>query len=221
MEWKEVSDNVYWNSQASEQVPVVYISKDTEMTHLSDSTKTCENMVTRAQEEPAHQENKNVLKNYIDDFVDRSTLHGLQCAYGAHSKLRRSIWTLMILASTVCLIGLYSSCFSKYMQYPVQTKTSYVKANRATFPAVTLCNVNRYTKISGVEGYSAQNLTAQVWDILNITQNNFAEAVDRVLHQINDMLVECVWRASNSCSYQNFSVAYTRFGKCYTFNAGK
>ncbi|XP_051970909.1 acid-sensing ion channel 1C isoform X1 [Xyrauchen texanus] len=49
---------------------------------------------------------------------------------------------------------------------------------------------------------------------------NTTEVIDRLGHQLEDMLLECRFRGEN-CTYKNFTPIYTRYGKCYTFNSGQ
>ncbi|KAG7455288.1 hypothetical protein MATL_G00254920 [Megalops atlanticus] len=49
---------------------------------------------------------------------------------------------------------------------------------------------------------------------------NTTEMIDRLGHQLEDMLLECKFQGEN-CTYKNFTPIYTRYGKCYTFNSGQ
>ncbi|XP_066573547.1 acid-sensing ion channel 1C-like [Amia ocellicauda] len=50
-------------------------------------------------------------------------------------------------------------------------------------------------------------------------QVNTTEMINRLGHQIEDMLLECKFQGEN-CTFRNFTPIYTRYGKCYTFNSG-
>ncbi|XP_052398135.1 acid-sensing ion channel 1C isoform X1 [Carassius gibelio] len=50
-------------------------------------------------------------------------------------------------------------------------------------------------------------------------QHNTTEMIDRLGHQLEDMLLDCRFRGEN-CTHKNFTPIYTRYGKCYTFNSG-
>ncbi|XP_065114669.1 acid-sensing ion channel 1C isoform X3 [Paramisgurnus dabryanus] len=50
-------------------------------------------------------------------------------------------------------------------------------------------------------------------------QINTSEMIDRLGHQLDEMLLECKFRGEN-CTSKNFTPIYTRYGKCYTFNSG-
>ncbi|KAI1887260.1 hypothetical protein AGOR_G00188180 [Albula goreensis] len=46
------------------------------------------------------------------------------------------------------------------------------------------------------------------------------EFMDRLSHQLDDMLLSCKYRGEE-CGPQNFSSVFTRYGKCYMFNAAE
>ncbi|XP_015217554.1 acid-sensing ion channel 2 isoform X1 [Lepisosteus oculatus] len=46
------------------------------------------------------------------------------------------------------------------------------------------------------------------------------EFMDRLGHQLDDMLLSCKYRGE-ICGPQNFSSVFTRYGKCYMFNSGE
>uniref|UniRef100_A0AAQ4S7V3 Acid-sensing ion channel 1 n=1 Tax=Gasterosteus aculeatus aculeatus TaxID=481459 RepID=A0AAQ4S7V3_GASAC len=48
---------------------------------------------------------------------------------------------------------------------------------------------------------------------------NMREFYDRTGHDINDMLLACHFHGTE-CRAEDFKVVFTRYGKCYTFNAG-
>ncbi|XP_059425076.1 acid-sensing ion channel 1-like isoform X5 [Carassius carassius] len=49
---------------------------------------------------------------------------------------------------------------------------------------------------------------------------NMREFYDRTGHDIKEMLLSCYFRGVE-CSPEDFSVIFTRYGKCYTFNSGQ
>ncbi|XP_028675304.1 acid-sensing ion channel 2 isoform X1 [Erpetoichthys calabaricus] len=46
------------------------------------------------------------------------------------------------------------------------------------------------------------------------------EFLDRLGHQLDDMLLSCKYRGE-ACGPHNFSSVFTRYGKCYVFNSGQ
>ncbi|XP_023691357.1 acid-sensing ion channel 2 isoform X1 [Paramormyrops kingsleyae] len=51
-------------------------------------------------------------------------------------------------------------------------------------------------------------------------EGTILEFMDRLGHQLDDMLLYCKFRGE-PCGPQNFSAVFTRYGKCYTFNAAE
>ncbi|XP_078501155.1 acid-sensing ion channel 2 [Lissotriton helveticus] len=47
-----------------------------------------------------------------------------------------------------------------------------------------------------------------------------ADFMDRLGHQLDDMLLSCKYRGE-TCGPHNFSSVFTRYGKCYMFNSGQ
>ncbi|XP_053870591.1 acid-sensing ion channel 2-like [Malaclemys terrapin pileata] len=47
-----------------------------------------------------------------------------------------------------------------------------------------------------------------------------ADFMDRLGHQLEDMLLSCKYRGE-LCGPQNFSAVFTKYGKCYMFNSGE
>ncbi|XP_051627352.1 acid-sensing ion channel 1 isoform X3 [Manacus candei] len=122
-----------------------------------------------------------------------------------------------------------------------------VAATRLTFPAVTFCNLNefRFSRVTKNDLYHAGELLALLnnrYEIpdtqtaderqLEILQDkanfrnfkpkpfNMLEFYDRAGHDIREMLLSCFFRGEQ-CTPEDFKVVFTRYGKCYTFNAGQ
>lgn len=78
-------------------------------------------------------------------FVFRTKVHGLRYVFAADkSRTQRFIW---LLAICVCLALLFVWSWNRLLyllSFPVVTKIYMVWANDMTFPAVTLCNQNRF-----------------------------------------------------------------------------
>ncbi|XP_078381087.1 acid-sensing ion channel 1-like [Oculina patagonica] len=126
-----------------------------------------------------------------------------------------------------------SKLLRKYFSYSVTTKVSLEYEGTPEFPAVTVCNFNRFKRsvviakgydelLSKFEkksfGLQAENDTI---DLSNYTADfNFTELNLIAGHQINDTLLGCVW-SGQMCDYRNFTPVLTDMGLCHTFNSGK
>ncbi|NXM66999.1 ASIC1 protein, partial [Serilophus lunatus] len=184
----------------------------------------------------------------IQAFASSSTLHGLSHIFSYERlSLKRVVWALCFLASLALLALVCTNRIQYYFLYPHVTKLDEVAATRLTFPAVTFCNLNefRFSRVTKNDLYHAGELLALLnnrYEIpdtqtadekqLEILQDkanfrnfkpkpfNMLEFYDRAGHDIREMLLSCFFRGEQ-CTPEDFKVVFTRYGKCYTFNAGQ
>ncbi|XP_065510502.1 acid-sensing ion channel 1 isoform X1 [Caloenas nicobarica] len=184
----------------------------------------------------------------IQAFASSSTLHGLSHIFSYERlSLKRVVWALCFLGSLALLALVCTNRIQYYFLYPHVTKLDEVAATRLTFPAVTFCNLNefRFSRVTKNDLYHAGELLALLnnrYEIpdtqtadekqLEILQDkanfrnfkpkpfNMLEFYDRAGHDIREMLLSCFFRGEQ-CAPEDFKVVFTRYGKCYTFNAGQ
>ncbi|KAM6308073.1 acid-sensing ion channel 1 isoform 2-T2 [Podargus strigoides] len=184
----------------------------------------------------------------IQAFASSSTLHGLSHIFSYERlSLKRVVWALCFLGSLALLTLVCTNRIQYYFLYPHVTKLDEVAATRLTFPAVTFCNLNefRFSRVTKNDLYHAGELLALLnnrYEIpdtqtadekqLEILQDkanfrnfkpkpfNMLEFYDRAGHDIREMLLSCFFRGEQ-CNPEDFKVVFTRYGKCYTFNAGQ
>uniref|UniRef100_A0A8V0ZVE1 Acid-sensing ion channel 1 n=1 Tax=Gallus gallus TaxID=9031 RepID=A0A8V0ZVE1_CHICK len=184
----------------------------------------------------------------IQAFASSSTLHGISHIFSYERlSLKRVVWALCFMGSLALLALVCTNRIQYYFLYPHVTKLDEVAATRLTFPAVTFCNLNefRFSRVTKNDLYHAGELLALLnnrYEIpdtqtadekqLEILQDkanfrnfkpkpfNMLEFYDRAGHDIREMLLSCFFRGEQ-CSPEDFKVVFTRYGKCYTFNAGQ
>ncbi|XP_061442893.1 acid-sensing ion channel 3 isoform X2 [Rhineura floridana] len=183
----------------------------------------------------------------LQAFASASSLHGVShiFAYGSLS-FRRMVWTLFFLGSLGLLALVCMERIAYFFTYPQVTKLDEVTVPSLTFPAVTICNLNgfRFSKITRNDLYHVGDLLALLSSRHEISNAhladpetlaalqekasfrgfkalpfNMAEFYNRTGHDLGEMLWQCTFRGVN-CSASNFTVIFTRLGKCYTFNSG-
>uniref|UniRef100_A0A803XUJ6 Acid sensing ion channel subunit 1 n=1 Tax=Meleagris gallopavo TaxID=9103 RepID=A0A803XUJ6_MELGA len=121
-----------------------------------------------------------------------------------------------------------------YLEYHHVTLLSEEDSPEMTFPAVTFCNINR-VRVSQLShedllylaplvdyepGMELGFVPAQFssWD--EDEPLNLHGFFNRTCHQLEDMLLSCSYRGEQ-CGPGDFVAVFTRYGKCYTFNAGQ
>nr|ACE77659.1 transmembrane protein 198 (predicted) [Sorex araneus] len=163
-------------------------------------------------------------------FASSSTLHGLARACGPGPRgLRRTLWALALLTSLAAFLYQAAGLARGYLTRPhLVAVDPAVPAPVAGFPAVTLCNINRFrhSALSDADIFHLANLTGLPPKDrdghraagLRYPEPDMVDILNRTGHQLADMLKSCNF-SGHRCSASNFSVVYTRYGKCYTFNA--
>uniref|UniRef100_A0A4W3JP81 Uncharacterized protein n=1 Tax=Callorhinchus milii TaxID=7868 RepID=A0A4W3JP81_CALMI len=172
------------------------------------------------------------------DFMKRSKLHGIKYIFTRRATThRRMLWVLTFLVS-VCLFLIWSLNRVNYLlSHPMLTKVHMMWPQILTYPAVTLCNQNflRHNKMTSKDRESLgrwldlspaprpasrrRRLSSHQYFPPTDQEVNTTELVDRLSHQIQDMLLACRFQGQ-ICAAHNFTSIFTRNGKCYTFNSG-
>ncbi|XP_055047944.2 acid-sensing ion channel 2 isoform X2 [Misgurnus anguillicaudatus] len=163
------------------------------------------------------------------------------------SASRRLLWTAALLASLVLLVLESAERLAYFLSYPHVTSVDAVVSGSLVFPAVTVCNLNayRFTRLTQNDLYHAGELLALLDVHLQIPDPHLAEPhvlaflteksnfsnyrpkpfsmrefTERVGHDLKEMMLYCRFQGQE-CSHQDFKTVFTRYGKCYTFNAAE
>lgn len=81
-------------------------------------------------------------------FVANTTVHGLRYVFESPSRFRRMLWLLLLLGATGIYVYLVKESVAKYYSNPVSIEFTEIipEKGELTFPAVTICNLNRFVK---------------------------------------------------------------------------
>ena len=105
------------------------------------------NSSTNSQKEKVETE-KTSLSSKWKVFASNTTLHGLRYVFqNGFSIVRRVTWLIFLCAAASCYTYLSSQSFEKFMSRPIKTVISQeTPSDGLKFPAVTICNLNRFMK---------------------------------------------------------------------------
>ncbi|XP_072040784.1 acid-sensing ion channel 1C-like [Amphiura filiformis] len=162
-----------------------------------------------------------------------TTFHGLSSiADKSKPTWLRIAW---ILAVATCMgVCIWQICLRFEALYDINTIVSSVYPNELEFPAVTICNFNRYRTSQirpedlpfirytqfAVENYDLDLESWHDYPDYNTTFN-FTEFTNRAGFILDDdTLLDCNWRGKE-CFAENFTHVFTSYGNCWTFNSGK
>ncbi|KAB0399325.1 hypothetical protein E2I00_003146, partial [Balaenoptera physalus] len=149
-------------------------------------------------------------------FASTSTLHGLgrACGPGPHG-LRRTLWALALLTSLAAFLYQATGLARGYLTRPhLVVMDPAAPAPVAGFPAVTLCNINRFrhSALSDADIFHLANLTGLPPKDrdghraagLRYPEPDMVDILNRTGHQLADMLKSCNF-SGHHCSASNFS----------------
>ncbi|NXS68887.1 ASI4A protein, partial [Pandion haliaetus] len=164
-------------------------------------------------------------------FASASTLHGLGhiCRSGQLG-VRQTLWAFAFLASLAFFLYQAAKSALLYLEHPHVMALDEEAIREMVFPAITICNINRYrhSALTDADIFHLANMTGlppkdrdghKATDLL-YPDPDMADIVNRTGHQLDDMLKSCNFSGEN-CSSRDFTVVYTRYGKCYTFNGDR
>lgn len=188
-------------------------------------------------------------KDILYNFSQSTTMHGVQFVGDATTnKLRRCIWLILVFGMNVVFIMLLVLRFAYFVQRPVSTKVSIEHTTSLPFPAVTLCNFNKYKK-SRTENNTYWDFTqhpdyrnfvtslmvrrdpketlaiidavdkSQMWAQIFFNSTEPPESYKLFGHLIEDMAIRCRYQDQDFNCSSEFTQVVTSFGLCYTFNS--
>ena len=110
----------------------------------------------------------------LRNFAEETTLHGLRYIVFSSTKIRQMIWLLLLVAAAATYLVMVKQSVVKYFSHPVSTEYMEVtpEDGKLTFPAVTICNLNRFvkTKINlpeNDENFEKLGLNLSVCNVIN------------------------------------------------------
>ncbi len=188
---------------------------------------------------PQYQSQRDVRRNTWNQFIEQSTLHGLHYIFEKRPAIQRFIW--LVLQGLMCALFLWQTLtlVLDYLEYNVTSTIEFVTEQETNFPAVTLCNFNKY-RISAINNtefykvllkenplYNSDNKPKINWTkYANVNNLDMEEFIRNVGHRLEytkstkgGMLYRCTWRG-HLCNHTHFTTTLTDMGLCYTFNAG-
>ncbi|XP_071950423.1 acid-sensing ion channel 1-like [Antedon mediterranea] len=171
-----------------------------------------------------------------EEFATTTTLHGVQYIATSKAFIVKVLWLMVFLGGLGVCTWQIVLRIDEYIQFNVNTEIKLSFLTEMDFPAVTICNFNRYRNSSLTEDerkiieylweaedydYYSESELENYSDIFGSEPFNTSEFTRRVGFQLDDETVEsCQW-LDQTCSATNFTHIFTSYGNCYTFNSGE
>ncbi|CAG5126543.1 unnamed protein product [Candidula unifasciata] len=168
------------------------------------------------------------MMDILQEFTQRTTFHGVKLIFKERVGIvRRVIWSLLLLVSTVMMGVQVVNRLLYYYSYPVTVNYNVNFDKMMHFPTVTICNQNyfRVTEASARQWYellgdlnnASVTLSEEKLEQYNATLLTLADLYLGTAHQKEDFIVGCEWQ-NQVCGPHNFTQVLTDQGVCYSFN---
>jgi hypothetical protein len=193
---------------------------------------------------------KQKIKSKFHDWCKDSTGHGISHSARSDNWVMRIVWVLFFIGCMgYCTYTIVRS-ITDYLKYETTISITRIEDLPATFPAVTICNINPFnefwaseyinTTVKNYECFNSEN-SANFQNCLNSNDTNgaidtFVDQAKRIIandknltedehflygYDLNaDMLISCKFNGLK-CDDSDFTQYWDNiYGNCYTFNNG-
>ncbi|CAH1252652.1 ASIC3 [Branchiostoma lanceolatum] len=170
------------------------------------------------------------------EFAANTSLHGFNRLVISPGN-SRVLWVFAILSSYAGFGYMFGSMMHSYLSYDTITDTNLEFVDELTFPAVTICNMNKFDadKLYAVDwSYLSTFLYGIQMDVPTVLLYGVPpdETVNDTLTgvKVEDMVLQkgfnvswsrmpyCMWRGT-TCTQLNYTHSFGHYGNCFTFNA--
>ena len=181
-------------------------------------------------------------------FFTVTSFHGLPHIAGSQSCIRICYWLLLVCIALGLMVWAMVSVCVTYFEFNAYIKTELEEHNKLKFPAVTICNLNQYTRSYFKDaGYDEEQLfvialfgdalstrpilsrdfnfneiNTTIEELAEMYTNDFREPIEEesfiFSHRLENMLVSCYFN-NEPCFPDNFTTRSNIHGRCFTFNS--
>lgn len=184
------------------------------------------------------------MTHFRHHATEVSDFHGLKHICGKGGFFRKLLWLVFFLCALFGFVFQTTKLLLYYFDYHHITMVDVLFDPDLEFPAVTICNSNKYRESALTEDdlknvgihlgiidanhtliypdlYTEEfqeTLAAVNWTEVEEDENyNMTEYLLRTGHLFEEMVIECEWKGE-PCTADNFTLVLTHMGNCYTFN---
>uniref|UniRef100_A0A3B4AZY7 Uncharacterized protein n=1 Tax=Periophthalmus magnuspinnatus TaxID=409849 RepID=A0A3B4AZY7_9GOBI len=149
-------------------------------------------------------------------FANSCSLHGINHIFvSGRLGIRQTLWALAFLTSLALFLYQAAKCAISYLEHPHVTALNEEATPEMVFPAVTICNINRFrfSALTDADIYHLANLTGlppknrdgHKPSDLQYPAPDMQDIFNRTGHQLDEMLMSCNFSGQN-CSVDDFTV---------------
>ncbi|XP_022088186.1 acid-sensing ion channel 1A-like [Acanthaster planci] len=180
---------------------------------------------------------KNKQKPNLEyEFATTTTLHGISRVAESNGARAKTLWVLVLLIAGCFYVVVTVDRVRAYLKFDANTNVIVEFNDTLEFPAVTICNYNRFmnNKISEDDTKYVRHLLELNEDLVDYEEDfnythiddlfgegfNYTQFALTTGFTLNESVIRCDWKGvAYSCNALNFSSYYSpSYGQCYTFN---
>ncbi len=103
------------------------------------------------------------LSETLKPLLLQSTAHGIPRAARGPSLIRRLFWVLIFIVCFMSFIVQTGFLCARFFSFPVNTKLTVRTRKNVTWPAVTVCNLNKFSKDRIDNHPNLENINAMIF----------------------------------------------------------
>ncbi len=170
-------------------------------------------------------------------FATSTTLHGIGRVAENRGVWGKAPWVFVLLVAGAVYAAVTFDRIRAYMKYDASTNVMVEFVPSLDFPAVTICNYNRfmssqiqekdkkhvqnlirvYEETYSDDGFPELNSTDNLDDFYSDDSFNYADFAFKTGYSLKKSMYVCKWKGAK-CDVENFTEFYSpRYGLCYTF----
>ena len=168
------------------------------------------------------------IKERIISIISDSTIHGIPRVIKSKSLISKIIWTSFFAVCTAgCIYMILTTIFS-YLEYKDVTSVEIITDIPATFPMITLCNLNKIQKnnhiVSQIVKMYSNRQTFNMFKDFSIMNeiNDLNDTIKQsISYYLEESIIQCLFNGFPCNLKSDFKWYFHPFlGNCYSYNTG-
>ena len=182
-------------------------------------------------------------KTSFKKYIESTTAHGVVRIFTGKSTIRRLFWLVIVLAAAGGCLYNISDRISFLVSTPTSTTISISRRSKLTFPAVTVCNLNRF-RLEALEGRNLSDFIRSAFSLVEVVDQEecgailenvsssdtinvpamevgYEELAINTGNILEEFIFDCYYAGGECNVSEMFEPVFTSLGICYTFNSGR
>ena len=173
---------------------------------------------------------KHFLRETLKEIISNSTFHGVPRIIKTRKALMKTAWSLLILLAVYfCFTEIVNTIFD-FLSFQTITSLETIVELPSLFPAITICNLNSFQTMLGLNMTKEVNKFTHEMNYSNLEKRlilmRWAAKMNNSIRKqlsfdLKSILLECSFN-TEECNWSDFEWHFDYFyGNCFRFNSNK